>query len=218
MTASILPNGKNQFIDINGKPLVAGTVTFYEPDTLVLKDTWQDAEQTILNTNPIILDSRGEAIIYGYGIYRQRVKDKRGNLIWDQETASPYSASNPPPDALFVYRDIFMEGKPEDAELYPIINIALAQELPIALAGSVITIDDDFLPTSDITITIYHRVPPGSWVSVGTIDIDTLGNVVVTFPAAVPLALRDQIKFVWPSPQDATAENIAIALVTRVTS
>ena len=88
-TAAILPNGKNSFIDINGRPLVAGTVTFYEPDTLVLKDTWQDSNQTILNTNPIILDSRGQAIIYGYGIYRQRVKDSLGNLIWDELTAAP---------------------------------------------------------------------------------------------------------------------------------
>jgi hypothetical protein len=215
-TASILPNGKNQFIDINGDPLVGGTVTFYEPNTLVLKSTWQDDAQTILNTNPIVLDSRGQAIIYGYGIYRQRVKDSLGNLIWDEETAAPYSPANPPPDALFVYRDIFMEAKPGNGETYPVINIALAQSLPIALAGSVISIDPNFLPTASITITMYKTTPPGSPTSIGTIAIDTAGNVVVTFPAEIDLAVRDQISFVWPSPQDATAENIAIALVTRV--
>lgn len=89
MTTGILPNGKSQFIDINGKPLVGGTVTFYEPGTLVLKDTWQDSAKTILNTNPIVLDSRGQALIYGDGIYRQRVKDSLGNLIWDELTNSP---------------------------------------------------------------------------------------------------------------------------------
>ncbi len=52
-TASILPNAKNGFIDINGKPLVAGTVTFYEPGTLVPKDTWQDSAEAIPNTNPV---------------------------------------------------------------------------------------------------------------------------------------------------------------------
>ncbi len=93
MSTAILPNGKNQFIDINGKPLVGGTVTFYEPGTLVLKDTWQDVGQTILNTNPITLDSRGQAIIYGDGIYRQRVKDSVGNLIWDELTSSPPDAN-----------------------------------------------------------------------------------------------------------------------------
>jgi hypothetical protein len=216
-TASILPNGKTQFIDINGKPLVGGTVTFYEPGTLVLKDTWQDDDQTILNTNPVVLDSRGQAIIYGYGIYRQRVKDAAGNLIWDEETAAPYSPVNPPPDADFIYRDIYMEGKPDDGELYPVINMPIAQYIPIAMAGSVITIDPNFLPTSTFTITLYQTTPPGSPASIGTIAIDTSGNVVVTFPTQINFAARDQLSFVWPSPQDATAENIAIALVTRLT-
>lgn len=87
MSAVLLPNGKQQFIDINGKPLVGGSVYFYIPSTLIFKDTWKNAGQTILNTNPIILDSRGQAIIYGTGIYRQIVKDSAGNLIWDQLTS-----------------------------------------------------------------------------------------------------------------------------------
>ena len=96
MSASLLPNGKQQFEDINGKPLVAGTVGMYVPATLVPKNTWQDAKQTILNTDPIILDSRGQAIIYGAGVYRQIVKDSNGNLIWDQLTAStPTQSDNP---------------------------------------------------------------------------------------------------------------------------
>lgn len=101
MTASLLPNGKQQFIDINGKPLVAGTVGMYVAGTLIPKDTWQNSIQTILNTNPIILDSRGQAIIYGTGVYRQIVKDAQGNLIWDQLVASQE------PDALFVTPEQF---------------------------------------------------------------------------------------------------------------
>lgn len=88
MTATILPNGKNQFIGGNGVPLAGGTVAFYVPNTTTPKNTWQDSLQTILNTNPIILDASGEAIIYGSGQYRQVVKDASGNLIWDQLTAS----------------------------------------------------------------------------------------------------------------------------------
>lgn len=90
MVASILPNGKNQFIDASGAPLVGGTITFYIPETTTFKDTWQDPEQTILNTNPIVLDDRGQAIIYGSGQYRQILRDANGNLIWDQLT-SDYS-------------------------------------------------------------------------------------------------------------------------------
>ncbi|MDW9228626.1 pectate lyase superfamily protein [Burkholderia cepacia] len=87
--ASILPNGKTQFIDQNGKPLANGTVTFYAPGTTTKQDTWQDPAQTQVNTNPVQLDSRGQASIWGSGSYRQVVADKFGAVIWDQVTGSP---------------------------------------------------------------------------------------------------------------------------------
>ena len=87
MTATILPNAKNQFFYGDGNPLVGGSVYFYIPNTNTLKTTWQDAAEQIQNTNPIILDGSGEAIIYGSGEYRQVVYDIDGNLIWDALTA-----------------------------------------------------------------------------------------------------------------------------------
>lgn len=86
MTATLLPNAKQQFIDGNGKPLAGASVYFYIPNTSTFKSTWQDPAQTILNTNPVILDASGEAIIWGSGTYRQVVNDVNGNLIWDQIT------------------------------------------------------------------------------------------------------------------------------------
>ncbi len=87
MTATLLPNAKQMFFDLNGKPLVAGYVYFYYPyPSLVPKDTWQDSAQTVLNTNPVVLDSRGQAVIYGSGNYRQVLQDSRGNTIWDGPT------------------------------------------------------------------------------------------------------------------------------------
>lgn len=89
MTAALLPSGKLQFEDINGAPLVGGKVFFYFPNTFTPKDTWQDASQSILNTNPVILDSRGQAVIWGSGAYRQILKDADDNQIWDQVAALP---------------------------------------------------------------------------------------------------------------------------------
>ena len=103
MSGSLIPNAKQQFLDANGNPLAGGFVYFYIPSTTTFKNTYQNAALSILNTNPIILDSAGEAIIYGSGSYRQIVTDVNGNLIWDQTTVSPitltdvetvYSASN----------------------------------------------------------------------------------------------------------------------------
>lgn len=91
--ATLLPPGEITFLDNNGNPISGGMVYFYIPNTLTPKDTYKDAGATILNTNPIVLDSAGRAIIYGSGIYRQIVTDSGGNLIWDQSTADT-SANN----------------------------------------------------------------------------------------------------------------------------
>ncbi|MBR8161966.1 hypothetical protein KDW98_12415 [Burkholderia vietnamiensis] len=90
--ASILPNGKTQFVDQNGKPLVGGSVAFYAPGTTMKQDTWRDQAQTLVNTNPVVLDSRGQATIWGTGSYRQVVTDKFGVVIWDQVISDPSQA------------------------------------------------------------------------------------------------------------------------------
>lgn len=94
-SATLLPNGKQQFLDVNGDPLSGGSVTFYVPDTTTYKDTWQDEAMTILNTNPVLLDAGGWAVIYGSGEYRQVVKNVFGDLIWDQPTSDIFGAIEP---------------------------------------------------------------------------------------------------------------------------
>ena len=85
--ATLLPNGKQVFLSANGTPLSGGYVYFYIPGTSTPKDTYQDAGQTILNTNPVVLDAAGSALIYGSGAYREIVTDSASNQIWDQLTA-----------------------------------------------------------------------------------------------------------------------------------
>lgn len=85
--ATLLPTPEVFLCDANGNPLASGTISTYVPGSLTAKATWQDADQTILNTNPIILDSAGRAIVYGSGIYRWIVRDSAGDLVYDQLTA-----------------------------------------------------------------------------------------------------------------------------------
>lgn len=88
----ILPNGLCQFIDSSGAPLASGTVGFYAPGTLNPLTTFQDQAGTIPNTNPVPLNSRGQALIWGSGIYRQILKDASGVTIWDALTQSADAA------------------------------------------------------------------------------------------------------------------------------
>lgn len=84
--ATILPTGRTAFYDANGVPLVSGYVYFYIPNTSTPKNTWQDAGEMTLNTNPVRLDSIGSALIYGSGQYRMVVKDVDLNTIYDALT------------------------------------------------------------------------------------------------------------------------------------
>lgn len=86
MTATLLIQGVQQFFDTDGNPLAMGKVYFYVPGTSTLKDIWQDAAQTTPNTNPVVLDSGGRAIIYGSGAYRQVIKDVDDNTLFDAVT------------------------------------------------------------------------------------------------------------------------------------
>lgn len=84
--ASLVPNGEQTFVDQNGAPYAAGKVYFYIPNTLTPKTTWSNSTETTPNSNPVVLDSAGRAVIYGSGVYRQVLKDLFGNTIWDQLT------------------------------------------------------------------------------------------------------------------------------------
>lgn len=91
MTATILPTARTVFLDTNSNPLSGGKVYFYVPPaTTTPKTTWQDAGQSVANSNPVVLDGNGSALIYGSGQYLQEVRDSSGNLIYSGLTQDVY--------------------------------------------------------------------------------------------------------------------------------
>lgn len=95
--ATQVPNAQQQFIDANGNPYANGKVFMYVPNTTTKKNTWKDATQTQLNTNPVVLDSAGRAIIFGVGNYNQLLQDAGGLQVWNNFTAAPAGASSSTP-------------------------------------------------------------------------------------------------------------------------
>jgi microcystin-dependent protein len=95
-SATLLPNGQQQFINGSGVPYASGKVYFYSnyPTCSILKNTWSDNAGSVLNTNPVILDSAGRATIFGSGAYCQVLKDSNDNTIWTKYTSDTSSASN----------------------------------------------------------------------------------------------------------------------------
>lgn len=81
--ASPLPNAKVQFTDSNGLPLIGGKVYTYAAGTSTPKATYTTSAESVANTNPITLDSRGEADIWlSSGGYKIVLASAAGVTIW----------------------------------------------------------------------------------------------------------------------------------------
>ena|SRR5215510_13833759 len=99
--AGLLPYGFLQFLDANGNPLAGGNVAYFEPASPgTFKQIWADADQTVIASNPVTLNSAGrpetggsEIGIFGIGSYRMIVSDFNGALQWSALTYEPLSAA-----------------------------------------------------------------------------------------------------------------------------
>lgn len=107
--ATSVVNPRAQFFANNGRPLIGGRIHTYVAGSSTRATTYKDAAKAQPNTNPIILDGRGEAQIYlAEGVeYKFVVEDSKGALIYTQEPV--YGAIWPnaaewPSDASLAYR------------------------------------------------------------------------------------------------------------------
>jgi hypothetical protein len=85
VTAILLPNGKQQYFTTAGLPAVGYKVATFAAGTSTPQTTWQDALKVAQQTNPIILDGRGEASIFWDGAYKVQLQDSTGAVIWTQD-------------------------------------------------------------------------------------------------------------------------------------
>lgn len=77
-------------IDANGRPLVGGLLYTYANTTTTPQATYQDAAGLAANTNPIVLDARGEAVVFLQdGLkYTWVLKTADDVLVWSQDDIS----------------------------------------------------------------------------------------------------------------------------------
>lgn len=79
-----------QFCDSNGDPLASGTVTFYTPGTLTLKNVYTTSALSVATDNPMPLNSSGrtQSEVFLSGDYRVILKDSTGATVWDRDPVS----------------------------------------------------------------------------------------------------------------------------------
>lgn len=75
------------FDDINGRPLVGGKLYTYQAGTSTPATTYRDSSGTDANTNPVLLDERGEAVVYldESKSYKFVLKDSLDSTIWEED-------------------------------------------------------------------------------------------------------------------------------------
>jgi hypothetical protein len=83
MITTLSPPPKMQFFTAAGLPLVGGKLFTYASGTTVPLTTYTDSAGIFANTNPVILDSRGEANVWlGPSRYTFVLKGPDDTLIW----------------------------------------------------------------------------------------------------------------------------------------
>tara|TARA_R110000822_G_scaffold120999_5_gene254703 strand:- start:6890 stop:7828 length:939 start_codon:yes stop_codon:yes gene_type:complete len=95
--AVLSPAAKMAFTTAAGTPLVGGKLYTYIAGTTTPQTTYIDSSATTANTNPVVLDSRGEANLWlGGALYKFILKDADDALIWSVDNISaPTSAVSP---------------------------------------------------------------------------------------------------------------------------
>ena len=95
--AVLTPTPKTAFVNAAGEPLVGGKLYTYIAGTTTLQTTYTDSTAATANTNPVILDSRGEANVWlGGAIYKFVLKDASDALIWSVDNISAPTAAVSP--------------------------------------------------------------------------------------------------------------------------
>lgn len=81
--AYLAPSPKLQFFDANGNPLAGGKLYTYAAGTTTPLATYTDSTGVSTNTNPIILDSRGEANIWlSSNTYKFKLANSADVQVW----------------------------------------------------------------------------------------------------------------------------------------
>ena len=92
MSVTLCPLPFLSFRDNNGNPLVGGQLYTYAAGTTTLQPSYSDYTGTVANTNPVILNGRGEASVWltPTQSYKVVLEDVLGNVIWTQDHISTF--------------------------------------------------------------------------------------------------------------------------------
>lgn len=95
--AVLTPVAKMQFLDVTGAPLVGGLLYTYAAGTTTPQASYTDSTGAQANTNPVVLDARGEANIWlASSTYKFRLCASDNTELWTVDNISAPTSSLSP--------------------------------------------------------------------------------------------------------------------------
>lgn len=202
---AILTPIRHRFYNNDGTLASGGKVYIYEPGTTTLKNSYTDSTAASANTNPVILDAKGEAGIWTSGLFKL-------NLLQSDDT----QVTGYPVDMLGSGQssyDIsaFLSGKPANSEIVLRLPMVRAVTFDVNMAGS-----KGSASVAATASTTYVIAQNGT--TIGTM-VFALGGTSASFVAAasITLAIGDILSVTAPASADATLANVGFILAGNIT-
>lgn len=193
-------------IDMIGGVLPGAKLWFYVTETVTPLDTFDDRDLVDANPNPLVANGGGR-----FGncwlqprFYKLVLTDKDDAEIWTADPVVPFEDIG---TAITAYdQPVYMGDKPADGLIYPRMNFDRSCFLPVGLTGGVFTVEPGTVPTNPAVLTL-HRKSTGA---IGTLSFAHSGACTIVFPNKIVFLAGDQFYISWPTPQDATFQDITL--------
>lgn len=202
---AILTPFRHRFWNNDGTLASGGKVYIYEPGTTTLKNSWTDSTGGTANTNPVILDAKGEADIWTTGLFKINV------LQSDNVQVTGYPVDNLGAGQSSYDIAGFLSGKPANSEIVLRLPMVRQVTFDVNMAGS-----KGSASVAATASTTYIIAQNGT--SIGTM-VFALGGTTASFvaAAAVTFAVGDILSVTAPASADATLANVGFILAGNIT-
>jgi len=162
--AVVTPTAKTQFIDAAGAPLAGGKLYTYAAGTTTPQATYTDSTGATANSNPVILDSRGEANVWlGEATYKFTLSDSNDVEIWTVDNISaPTTALSP-----ILSGNVVVSSD----------TVGAAFSITQEGGGYIFRAQDSTGDTNPVVITSARYVGIGTLAPAEALDIDNSGKI-----------------------------------------
>lgn len=201
---AILTPVRHRFWNNDGTPAAGGKIYIYEAGTTTPKNSYTDSTGATANTNPIILDSKGEANIWTFGLFKLNATQS------DNTQITGYPVDNLGAGQSSYDIAGYTSGVPTASQIVLRLPMVRQVTFDVNMAGS-----KGSASVAATASTTYVIAQNGTLI--GTMSFTT-GGTSATFIAAttVTLAVGDILSVTGPVIADATLANVGFILAGNI--